>query len=184
MKKYTCGKCSRSLASPQSSWNHKQRCKVTQASTDAVNTSKSDDSHERLDDSGSSGDYNCELCVKTFTRRADLRRHVKQVHDKEKRYQCGIWEMEFAQKTPKEEHLKTCSYKASSGKIEFTPIRVSSAFRGVFADWRVDIPADYDSVSPYSLLRVDINAFRGPILKHNADHTKRLKFTVCSLRTS
>ena len=28
MDNHVCGECSRSLASPQSLWNHKQRCKV------------------------------------------------------------------------------------------------------------------------------------------------------------
>ena len=115
-----------------------------------------------------------------FTRRDNLRRHVKEVHVKEKRYQCGICKMGFAQKTHKEEHLKTCLYKTGAGrrKIEFTPIRVSSAFGGVFAEWKVDIPEDYDSASPHPLLRAALHVMEDPILKHNAEHTKRLKFTA------
>ena len=72
--------------------------------------------------------YTCELCdpVKTFNRRDNLKCHVKEVHQKEKRYQCGICQMTFARKGDKEEHLKLCSYKAGSGlqKIEFTPIQI------------------------------------------------------------
>ena len=72
--------------------------------------------------------YTCERCdpVKAFTRRADLRRHVKQVHQKEKHYHCGICQREFTRKAHNEEHLKVCSYKAGSGrrKIEFTPIQI------------------------------------------------------------
>ena len=126
VKKYVCAKCDKELASPQSLWNHKQRCKVTPTSNDDVTTSKLDSTHERLDDSVSSSgaDYTCEICdpVKTFTRGVDLRRHVKQVHEKEKHYQCGICKKEFARKAHKEEHLKRCSYKTGAGKIEFTPV--------------------------------------------------------------
>ena len=118
-------------------------------------------------------DYTCEICdpVKTFTRRADLKRHVKQVHEKEKRYKCGICQREFARKAHKEEHLKSCSYKADAGKIEFTPVYVST-------DWRVDIPADYHGVDPYPLLHTAINSFRDSILKHNSEPMQKLTFTI------
>ena len=117
--------------------------------------------------------YTCEICdpVKMFTRRNNLKRHVKQVHEKETQYQCGICKMEFARKAHKEDHLKSCSYKADLGKIEFTPIYVST-------DWRVDIPADYHGVDPYPLLRTAINAFRDSILKHNTEHMPKLTFTI------
>ena len=121
------------------------------------------------------GDYTCEICdpVKTFTRRADLKRHVKQVHEKEKRYKCGICQKEFARKAHKDFHHQVCLYKVNSGhcKIEFTPVHVST-------DWKVDIPADYHAVAPYPLLREAINAFRDPILKYNVAHMQKLKFTV------
>ena len=118
-------------------------------------------------------EYTCEICdpVKMFTLRSNLKRHVKQVHGKEKQYQCGICKMEFARKAHKEEHLKRCSYKAGVGMIEFTPVHVST-------DWSVDIPADYHAVDPYLLLREAINAFRDPILKYNVARMQKLKFTV------
>ena len=76
-------------------------------------------------------------------------------------------------------HIKKNISKHARIKLVLDIVRLnSSAFGGIFADWKVDIPVDYDSVDSYSLLRAALHAMEDPILKHNAGHTKRLKFTA------
>jgi hypothetical protein len=41
----------------------------------------------------------CEMCNSSFTRQADLRRHVRQTHSKKRNHRCGVCSCQFTQGT-------------------------------------------------------------------------------------
>ena len=136
----------------------------------------------------------CEKCPKTFTRKSDLKRHTKQVHQEQKLHQCGICSKTFARKQHKEWHLRVCSMKGGDAiqekvcseekvyktipHLSFTPVKGQTAFGGVFTDWSITYPDEYQSVDPVTLLNKSVHAMKDIIIAHNKKYTKRLKFVM------
>ena len=132
-------------------------------------------------------------CDKVFVWKKDLNRHVRTVHENQKKHACGNCGKTFARKTHKEMHLRTCSnhattvgegirkrkrYDTKSVVLKFTPILRKSAFRGCFADWKIVFPRDYDAVDPVRLLSGAALAMKDIISDVMREHTGRLKFTM------
>ena len=133
--------------------------------------------------------HNCESCSKTFTRKSSLKRHEEHVHYEKRQHVCGICQKRFARKQHKEWHLRTCSLNIQGGgikrkdytptqELKFSPKLHSSAFGGMFADWAIKLPHDYDMIDPVFLLQEAVKSMKDIIVKHLNDHTKMLKFTM------
>ena len=48
----------------------------------------------------------CHVCRKPFSRRDSLRRHLREVHRREKTHQCSVCQRAFAQKATLEDHIR------------------------------------------------------------------------------
>ena len=136
----------------------------------------------------------CEKCSKTFTRKSDLKRHITQVHDEKKLYQCGICSKRFSRKQHKEWHLRVCSMKVGGtiqekscdeekvyktiSNLTFTPMKGKTAFGGIFTDWSIVYPDDYQLIDPIILLNKSVQDMKDIIIAHNKKYTKRLKFLM------
>ena len=51
--------------------------------------------------------FNCTLCRLNFSRKGDLKRHVQQVHEKNKPHKCSICESSFPQKGLLKKHISS-----------------------------------------------------------------------------
>ena len=137
--------------------------------------------------------HQCEKCPKMFTRKDNLYQHMRQVHNKYKLYQCEICSKTFARKQHKDWHLRVCSMKGGDAiqendstvkayktipHLSFTPVKGKTAFGGVFTDWSITYPDDYESVDPVTLLNKSVHAMKDIIIAHNKKYTKRLKFVM------
>ena len=105
-------------------------------------------------------------CGRSFTRVDNLCSHVRTVHRKDKKYECGICQKRFSRYSHKVMHLRTRSSKVTVGgginkrkiyektktSLKFTPTLRKSAFGGSFFDWIIQFPRDYDALDPAYLL--------------------------------
>ena len=57
--------------------------------------------------------------------------------------------------------------------LTFTPVN-----GGVFTDWSITYPDDYQLVDPIILLNKSVQAMKDIIIAHNKKYTKRLKFVM------
>ena len=126
----------------------------------------------------------CEQCNKVFTREADLKRHVRVVHDKVKNHECRICSKKFARKQNMELHYKTCYptkviglptiEKVCRTDLPFKPKLRKSALCGNIADWTIEYPVG--TIDPLASLRDGVKAMKATIFKHSYMHTYQLKF--------
>ena len=137
--------------------------------------------------------HQCHKCPKTFTEKKKLNRHDRSFHNEQKLHQCGICQKTFARKQHKDWHLRVCSMKVGGTvqesedpektyktiqNLAFTPVKGKTAFGGVFTDWSITYPDDYQLVDPVILLNKSVHAMKDIIIAHNKKYTKRLKFVM------
>ena len=53
-------------------------------------------------------EYKCNECQMLFSRKAHLKRHVENIHKKEKKHQCSKCFKRFGQRTNKDRHEERC----------------------------------------------------------------------------
>ena len=133
-------------------------------------------------------EHKCEHCPKVFSRKDNLHRHVRNVHDKVKHHQCGICSKTFSRKQHKELHLRTCSGSVGipilkkiynpSPDLKFRSVLRSSSFGGIATWWELYYPMDYRHCDPQVLLNASAKAMKDAILKQLYAKTKKLKYTL------
>ena len=130
------------------------------------------------------GEFNCQTCEQKFKRKGNLNQHVRQVHEKQKKYECGICKKKFARKAYKNMHLRRCSLnigkkiRGNKVDLDLTPTLRQSAFGGCFADWKMIFPEDYHYINLKTLLSASTLSMKDILEKHLHEHTGRLKFTM------
>ena len=133
----------------------------------------------------------CDQCLKEFTRKADLKRHIREVHDMKAPHRCGICSKKFKRKQHKELHLRTCSLALGQGvsepkkkkstvarKLRFTPFIRSSSFGGAATEWSIIYPDEYRYCDPLLQLKTSITAMKGPIERQLYAKTMKLKYVL------
>ena len=55
----------------------------------------------------------CKTCKKIFTLKKNLLQHQRTVHEKRKKYECGICQKRFSRKSHKDMHIRICSRRVS-----------------------------------------------------------------------
>ena len=58
--------------------------------------------------------YVCDICLRSFAVSAKLKRHVREVHLKEKSFSCSVCQRSFVRKYDSQVHEKSCSAKFKS----------------------------------------------------------------------
>merc|ERR1712183_153716 len=53
----------------------------------------------------------CDICHKSFGRRADLTRHIRTVHEKQRDYECNLCEKGFVKNTDLNRHIRNIHKK-------------------------------------------------------------------------
>ena len=126
-------------------------------------------------------EFKCQTCKEMFRWKKNLRCHVREVHGKQKKHECGICKKRFGRKNDKRVHLRTCSRRVSSSMqtdLDFTPVLRKSTFGGCFADWNIKIPNDYRDIDLTKLLSASTLAMRDVLAEHLRVQTPQLKFTM------
>ena len=78
-----------------------------------------EDAGGNSDEGEMDGAFKCERCPKEFADRADLRCHIKAVHEERNIYSCGICSQIFSRKQRRAYCEKTCA-SGTSKKIRRT----------------------------------------------------------------
>ena len=127
------------------------------------------------------GEFKCDTCKEVFKFKKNLRRHVREVHGKQKKHECGICKKRFGRKKHKDMHLRTCSRRVTSPmqkNLDFTPVLRKSALGGCFADWKIEIPKDYRGIDLATLLSASTMSMKDVLTEHLRVQTPQLKFTM------
>ena len=130
------------------------------------------------------GEFKCQTCKQVFTLKKNLRCHVREVHGKQKKHECGICKKKFARKNDKNMHRRRCSLnigkqlRGTKVDLDFTPTLRQSAFGGCFADWKMIFPEDYHCIDLNTLLSASTLSMKDILVKHLHEHTGKLKFTM------
>ena len=133
-------------------------------------------------------DHQYHQCNKVFTMKKNLNHHIRTVHDKVKKHECGICSKKFSRKQNKELHIKTCSISVGMGlskkshriipDLKFSPRLESSGFNGIATDWMINYSNDYKLCDPMVLLQSSVKTMKDMIVKQLYEQTMRLKFTM------
>ena len=116
----------------------------------------------------------CKHCSKVFTKKGNLNRHIRHVHNKEKKHACGVCQKKFSRKQHREYHERTCSKKVAT-KLE--PFLRQAAFGGIFTYWTVYFPQDLMSYQPFELIHAASMKMKKMVNEH-LEKYKRLKFNL------
>ena len=130
-------------------------------------------------------EWKCEQCLKTFTEKRSLTRHINDVHEKQKIHECGICQKQFTRKTNKDLHLTHCSGKINlqdtsperrtynaANDLTFNVTFRQGAFGGCFADWMIIYPQDYYFIDPLVLLNASVKSMKNTLLNHLREHNQ------------
>ena len=126
--------------------------------------------------------------MKEFTEKYNLDRHIKQVHQDNKLYECEVCGKRFARKNHRDYHLRICPI-SSGGKVtkefnqtvedlQFTPVLRSSAFEKAITWWEIKFPKQSYYIEPTLLLEKAIRSMKKTIQEELNTREPRMKFVM------
>ena len=118
----------------------------------------------------------CIHCSMLFTKKGNLIRHIRNVHNKEKKHECGVCQKKFSRKQNRNLHEKRCSKNQTA---ELEPFLRQTAFGGIFAYWSVYFPPQdtTDLARPFELLHATSVKMKKMVHEHLVKYN-RLKFNL------
>ena len=127
------------------------------------------------------GAFKCERCPKEFADRADLRCHIKAVHEERNMYSCGICSQIFSRKQRRAYCEKTCASGTSKKNRRTLPI-IKFYPRCTCSDeivtiWTITYSDDVSRCDPVSLLKESGKALKD-IIRRQLHEKLRIDMTI------